>query len=205
MIARSKQAVRAVAGMYLGLPRSELPESGPCSRFLPCKITRPGLPTPSGWRLAVAIRRLGLYGRLRSLQPESRLGRQCRHDPPQGGATPVSVPQFGLPLDEPDPPRGSTPAHPGARNASSANSCVGLPSAGEDFYATPSWVTEALLRHIHFRGPIWEPCCGDGAISAVLGRHGYTVVSTDIAGPGFCTPGIDFLPAARCRRAAEAS
>ena len=45
MIARNKQAVRAVTGMYLALPRSESPKSGPCSRFLPCNFTSPGLPT----------------------------------------------------------------------------------------------------------------------------------------------------------------
>jgi hypothetical protein len=64
---------------------------------------------------------------------------------------------------------------------------------GRDFYATPAWVTEALLRHIRFRGPIWEPCCGAGAISTVLAAHGYDVISTDIADGGFGTPGVDFL------------
>ncbi len=34
-----------------------------------------------------------------------------------------------------------------------------------DFYATPDWVTEALLRHVQFRGRVWEPCCGTGAVS----------------------------------------
>jgi hypothetical protein len=62
-----------------------------------------------------------------------------------------------------------------------------------DFYATPDWVTEALLRHVSFRGPIWEPCCGDGAMSTILAAHGYEVVSTDIADRGFGTPGVDFL------------
>ena len=62
-----------------------------------------------------------------------------------------------------------------------------------DFYATPHWVTEALLQHIHFRGPIWEPCCGDGAMSGIFAMHGYEVVSTDIADRGFGTPGVDFL------------
>jgi hypothetical protein len=62
-----------------------------------------------------------------------------------------------------------------------------------DFYATPAWVTEALLQHIRFRGSIWEPCCGDGAMSTVLAGHGYKVVSTDIADRGFGKPGIDFL------------
>ena len=49
-----------------------------------------------------------------------------------------------------------------------------------DFYATPDWVTEALLRHVQFRGRVWEPCCGTGAITSVLKRHGYDVTSTDI-------------------------
>src|SRR6516164_4381602 len=62
-----------------------------------------------------------------------------------------------------------------------------------DFYATPDWVTEALLRHVRFRGRVWEPCCGTGAITTVLQRHGYDVTSTDIADYGFGTPGLDFL------------
>src|ERR1019366_2867915 len=45
MIARSKQAVRAEIRTYLTLSRSESPESGPCSRFLPCSFTPLGLPT----------------------------------------------------------------------------------------------------------------------------------------------------------------
>jgi hypothetical protein len=64
---------------------------------------------------------------------------------------------------------------------------------GRDFYATPTWVTEALLQRFQFRGPIWEPCCGAGAMSTVLAAHGYQVVSTDIADCGFGTPGVDFL------------
>ena len=62
-----------------------------------------------------------------------------------------------------------------------------------DFYATPHWVTDALLRHVRLRGPVWEPCCGTGAISQVLAEQGYTVVSTDIADYGYGTPGIDIL------------
>ncbi len=69
----------------------------------------------------------------------------------------------------------------------------GYDREGRDFYATPDWVTAALLRHIRFRGPIWEPCCGDGAMSTVLAAQGYTVMSTDIAERGFGTSGIDFL------------
>ena len=73
----------------------------------------------------------------------------------------------------------------------------GFDRAGDDFYATPAWVTEALLQHIRFRGPIWEPCCGDGAMSTVLSGHGYKVVSTDIADHGFGASGVDFLA---CRK-----
>ena len=80
----------------------------------------------------------------------------------------------------------------------------GYDRAGRDFYATPDWVTEALLQHTRFRGPIWEPCCGDGAISTILAAHGYDVVSTDIADRGFGTSGVNFLtcdavpPGCRC-------
>jgi hypothetical protein len=69
----------------------------------------------------------------------------------------------------------------------------GFDRRGRDFYATPTWVTEALLWHVRFRGPVWKPSCGDGAISTVLATHGYDVVSTDIAECGFGTPGVDFL------------
>ncbi len=69
----------------------------------------------------------------------------------------------------------------------------GYEREGRDFYATPSWVTEALLRHVRFRGSVWEPCCGDGAMSTVLAAHSYKVTSTDIAERGFGTSGIDFL------------
>jgi hypothetical protein len=50
--------------------------------------------------------------------------------------------------------------------------------AAKDFYATPEWVTEALLRHVCLRGPIWEPCCGTGAISESRSKN---IVSFDKA------------------------
>ena len=62
-----------------------------------------------------------------------------------------------------------------------------------DFYATPAWVSEALLRHVQLHGPVWEPCCGDGAMARVLIAGGYDVVASDIAERGFGTPGVDFL------------
>jgi hypothetical protein len=69
----------------------------------------------------------------------------------------------------------------------------GFDRAGQDFYATPDWVTNALLQHVRFRSPVWEPCCGDGAMSKVLKTSGYDVVSTDIADRGFGEAGVDFL------------
>jgi hypothetical protein len=62
-----------------------------------------------------------------------------------------------------------------------------------DFYRTPSWVTESLLKHVTLRGPVWEPCCGDGAMATVLTEHGLPVVASDIADRGFGEPGVDFF------------
>lgn len=49
-----------------------------------------------------------------------------------------------------------------------------------DFYPTPQGVTEALLHHEQFSEAVWEPACGDGAISEVLKEAGYDVLSTDL-------------------------
>jgi hypothetical protein len=103
--------------------------------------------------------------------------------------------QKGLPL--PDAAEGP-PSAPSATPAEAiehrrAIHISGYERRGRDFYATPTWVTEALLRHVRFRGPVWEPCCGTGAMSAVLTAYCYEVVSTDITDHGFGTPGIDFL------------
>ncbi len=77
--------------------------------------------------------------------------------------------------------------------ASRAIHVSGYEREGRDFYATPSWVTEALLQHVTLRGPVWEPCCGDGAMSEGLAARGYDVVSTDLVERGFGTSGVDFL------------
>lgn len=99
--------------------------------------------------------------------------------------------QPGLPLAQIVPP----PTAPARRSAGGhrAIHVSGYEREGRDFYATPDWVTEALLRHVRMRGPVWEPCCGTGAMSAVLAAHGHTVVSSDLADRGFGTPGVDFL------------
>jgi hypothetical protein len=106
----------------------------------------------------------------------------------------VSVSQLGLPLAALDlPPVPSPAVTPVQRSEHRAVHVSGYDRREQDFYATPSWVTEALLRHVQLRGPVWEPCCGDGAMSTVLAAHGYNVVSTDICDRGFGIPGVDFL------------
>lgn len=54
-----------------------------------------------------------------------------------------------------------------------------------DFYPTPVFVTEALLKVEEFHGKICEPCCGEGDISKVLISYGYSVDSSDIYNYGF--------------------
>ncbi len=106
----------------------------------------------------------------------------------------MSLAQLGLPLALVDAiPAPQPPAKPARPTEHRAIHVSGYDRAGRDFYATPSWVTEALLRHVRLRGPIWEPCCGDGAMSTVLAARGYEVVSTDIADRGFGVSGVDFL------------
>lgn len=65
-----------------------------------------------------------------------------------------------------------------------------------DFYPTPAWCTEALLRNYPFpRLPISEPACGQGHISKVLEANGFQVISTDLNHTGFGSGGHDFLSA----------
>lgn len=62
-----------------------------------------------------------------------------------------------------------------------------------DFYPTPPEATEALLRVETFRHRrIWEPACGNGAISKVLEAAGYNVFSSDLHDRGYGTPNVDF-------------
>ena len=55
----------------------------------------------------------------------------------------------------------------------------------DDFYPTPPEATEALLNRCEFNKDIWEPACGNGAISNVLIRKGHNVTSTDLNDFGF--------------------
>lgn len=69
----------------------------------------------------------------------------------------------------------------------------------DDFYPTPPEATEALLRVESFEGAIWEPACGDGAISRVLEAAGYDVVSSDLVDRGYGEARHDFLMEWRAR------
>ena len=55
----------------------------------------------------------------------------------------------------------------------------------DDFYLTPPEVTRALLKVEKFDGKIWEPACGNGAMSSVLQEAGYDVVSSDLKDRGY--------------------
>jgi hypothetical protein len=73
---------------------------------------------------------------------------------------------------------------------------VGKRSRG-DYYPTPPEAVVQLLASERIEGSIWEPCCGNGAISRVLEENGYEVVSTDLFDRGYGQPGVDFLTTRR--------
>lgn len=62
-----------------------------------------------------------------------------------------------------------------------------------DFYETPTWATEALLDVESFKGGIWEPASGHGAISRVLMKRYSPVISTDIMPDGYGACPMDFF------------
>lgn len=63
----------------------------------------------------------------------------------------------------------------------------------DDFYPTPPEGTHRLLAVEGFTGNIWEPACGDGAISRELEAAGHTVRSTDLVDRGYGAARVDFL------------
>src|SRR5262249_10536596 len=51
-----------------------------------------------------------------------------------------------------------------------------------------------------FQGSIWEPACGDGAMSRLLWHwSGVPVVSSDLVGRGYGQSGLDFLRTRKLR------
>ena len=76
----------------------------------------------------------------------------------------------------------------------------GFDRAEHDFYPTDISLTRALMSVETFAGDgIWEPACGDGAMSRIL-KRGYDVVSTDIQSYGYGRGGVDFLRTKTLRR-----
>ena len=65
--------------------------------------------------------------------------------------------------------------------------------APNEFYPTPASAVRALLSVEQFDGSVWEPACGDGAISQVLVKAGHEVVSTDLIEHGYGISETDFL------------
>lgn len=64
-----------------------------------------------------------------------------------------------------------------------------------DFFPTPPSMTQALLDRESFPGIVWEPACGDGAMSNVIRDAGYFTFSTDLIDRGYGDGGVDFLKA----------
>lgn len=69
----------------------------------------------------------------------------------------------------------------------------------DDFYPTPPDATLALLANESFPGVVWEPACGDGAISRLIKDLGTTteMISTDLVDRGYGEAGRDFFEECR--------
>ena len=62
-----------------------------------------------------------------------------------------------------------------------------------DFYPTPGFAVEELLKREEFYGSVFEPACGRGDITEVLKLNGLTVYSADLINRGYGDTGKDFL------------
>ena len=62
----------------------------------------------------------------------------------------------------------------------------------DDFYPTPAYAVEELLKRESFNGNIWECACGEGDISNVLIKNGFETISTDLVYRGYGEQ-LDFL------------
>ena len=77
-----------------------------------------------------------------------------------------------------------------------ANSSVTTKRRELDFYPTPPDVTVALMEFLNLdeNMTIWEPACGDGAMSEVLVRYAHVVHATELREDGgYGVGGVDFL------------
>jgi hypothetical protein len=77
----------------------------------------------------------------------------------------------------------------------SSSSIVGTSKgrSAHDFYPTPPLATESLLEKEQFSGTVFEPACGEGAISKILVGQGFNVTSSDLIDRGYGATGVDFL------------
>ena len=55
----------------------------------------------------------------------------------------------------------------------------------DDFYPTPKYAVDELLKREVFNGNVWECACGEGDISEVFLKKGFDVKSTDLIDRGF--------------------
>lgn len=63
----------------------------------------------------------------------------------------------------------------------------------EDYYATDPKAAELLLKLESFSPKIWEPACGEGHLSKIFEKAGYSVRSSDLINRGYGETGFDFL------------
>jgi len=78
----------------------------------------------------------------------------------------------------------------------------GNPTRGRvenDYYATHTDSTKALIEVETFVGNIYEPACGEGHISKILEGKGYKVYSSDLIDRGYGQGNTDFLSEANSK------
>ena len=62
-----------------------------------------------------------------------------------------------------------------------------------DYYATDPNALTSLLRMKELPKVVYECACGAGHLAEVLGKHGHSVVATDLVSRGYGVGGVDFL------------
>ncbi len=63
----------------------------------------------------------------------------------------------------------------------------------DDHYNTPREASVPFIRVAWLPETVWEPACGEGALSKVLEDHGHSVISTTLFDRGYGTTGVNFL------------
>jgi len=79
-----------------------------------------------------------------------------------------------------------------AKSLVGVSTTLGKPEI-DNFYVTPRNAVVSLLKAEQFEGTIFEPACGNGAISEVLIEHGYNVISSDLVDRGYGITGENFF------------